>query len=150
VSDLGPADNVLLQMFRTVQAVRELMAEVVSGAGVTSDEWAVLSSIGFLGPVSPTELAARLRLPPTTISRYVGGLVESGLAARAPNPSDGRSYLLELTAAGRELVSAVAPRMRDALDRLAEYVAVEDVASALVELERAARAAAVDSTTARE
>ena len=38
------ADNVLLQMFRTGHAVRELMAHVVAGTGVSSDEWASRSS----------------------------------------------------------------------------------------------------------
>jgi DNA-binding MarR family transcriptional regulator len=145
VTDQWPADNVLLQTFRTVDAVRELMAEVVAGSGVTADEWAVLSAIGVLGPVSPTELAARLR---TTISRYVSGLVDAGLAARSANPDDGRSYLLELTPAARDVVALVQPRMRAALDRLAAAAPVDEIAAALVELERAARAA-VDGSTVR-
>jgi DNA-binding MarR family transcriptional regulator len=143
-----PADNVLLQTFRTVDAVRELMADVVAGAGVTADQWAVLSAISVLGPVSPTDLAARLRIPPTTISRYVGGLVESGFATRSPNPADGRSYLLELTSRGREVVGTVQPRMRLVLDRLAEEAAVDEITVSLVDLERAARAV-VDTTTVR-
>jgi DNA-binding MarR family transcriptional regulator len=148
VTDQWPADNVLLQTFRTVDAVRELMAEVVAGSGVTADEWAVLSAIGVLGPVSPTELAARLRIPPTTISRYVSGLVDAGLAVRSTNPDDGRSYLLELTPAARDVVALVQPRMRAALDRLAAAAPVDEIAAALVELERAARAA-VDGSTVR-
>jgi DNA-binding MarR family transcriptional regulator len=147
MSDLGPADNVLLQMFRTVQAVRELVTQAVSGTGVSSDQYAVLSSIGYLGRVSPTELAARLRVPPTTISRYVRELVDSGLAVRTPNPDDGRSYLLELTKSGRDVVATVSPRFRETLDRLAERASVAEIANALVELERAAQA--IDVTADR-
>jgi DNA-binding MarR family transcriptional regulator len=148
--DLGAADNVLIQMFRTVQAVRGLVSEAVSGTGVTPDEYAVLSTIGVLGPVAPTELAARLRLPPTTISRYVRRLIGSGLAARTPNPADGRSYLLELTTSGRAVTSQVAPRIRETLDLLAEHASVDDIASSLVDLERAARAVTVDVTAIRQ
>jgi DNA-binding MarR family transcriptional regulator len=148
VSELGPADNVLLQTFRTVDAVRELMAEVVHGTGVTADEWAVLSVIGLFGPVSPTDVAARLRIPPTTMSRYAAGLVEAGIATRSPNPDDGRSYLLELTPAGRGVAATILPRMRVALDRLAEHAPVDEIALALVQLEYAARAA-VDATAIR-
>jgi DNA-binding MarR family transcriptional regulator len=148
VSDLGPADNVLLQTFRAVDAVRELMAEVVHGTGVTADEWAVLSVIGLFGPVSPTDVAARLRIPPTTITRYVAGIVEAGLAARSPNPDDRRSYLLALTPAGRDVAATVVPRMRTALDRLAEHAHVDEIAAALVQLEYAARAV-VDTTAIR-
>ena len=149
-SDLGAADNVLIQMFRTVQAVRELVSEAVSGTGVTPDEYAVLSSIGYLKQVSPTELAARLRLPPTTISRYVAGLVDSGLAVRTPNPDDGRSYLLELTDDGRAVIATVQPRFRATLDRLRERAALDQIEAALIELELAARAVSVDSTATRQ
>jgi DNA-binding MarR family transcriptional regulator len=119
------ADNVLLQTFRTSHAVRELMAHAVADSGVTADEWAVLSAVGLLRPVAPTQLATVLRIPPTSISRYVARLVGLGLVARRPNENDGRSYLLDLTDVGRESIEA-----------------------ALIELERAAKTLAVDRTTA--
>jgi len=150
MSSLGPADNVLLQMFRTGQAVRELLERAFEGTGVRQDEYAVLSSIGYLKQVSPTELADRLRVPPTTISRYVAGLVESGLAVRIPNPDDGRSYLLELTENGSDVIRAIGPRFRDTVDRLREQAPVDDIEAALVELERAARALAFDSSATRQ
>jgi len=149
MKSLGPAGNVLLQMFRTGQAVRELLAQAVEGTGITPDEWAVLSSIGYQGRVSPSELAGGLRVPPTTISRYVAGFVESGLARRIPNPEDGRSYLLELTDDGGTVVGTIVPRFLEILDRLRELTAVEEIETALLELERAARAVAFDSTATR-
>jgi DNA-binding MarR family transcriptional regulator len=98
--------------------------------------------------VAAAALKKQLRIPPTTISRYVSGLVDAGLAARAPNPDDGRSYLLELTPAARDVVALVQPRMRAALDRLAAAAPVDEIAAALVELEREARAT-VDGSTVR-
>jgi DNA-binding MarR family transcriptional regulator len=145
-TSLGPAGNVLLQMFRTSQAVRELLVQTLDGTGITPDEWAVLSSIGYHGRVAPTELATRLRIPPTTISRYVARLVESGLATRVPNPDDGRSYLLDLTDQGKAVIDTVGPRFRALLERLREQTAVDQIEVALLELERVARAVAVDST----
>jgi DNA-binding MarR family transcriptional regulator len=150
MSSLGPADNVLLQMFRTVQIVRELVTRTVEGTGIRSDEWAVLSTIGYLKRVSPTELAARLRVPPTTVSRYVAGLVDAGLAVRLPNPDDGRSYLLELTDDGRAVVTTVGPKFRELLHRLREHAALDEIENALVELERAAKEVAFDSTATRQ
>jgi DNA-binding MarR family transcriptional regulator len=142
-------DNVLLQMFRTGQAVRELMLGVVSGTGVLPNQYAVLSAIAVLRSVSPTELAARLRVPPTTISRHVAELVAAGLAVRAPHPSDRRSYLLELTADGRKVVRTVAPRIRRSVERLRAHVDVEEIEQALVALERAAREVALETSTMR-
>jgi DNA-binding MarR family transcriptional regulator len=142
MNSLGPADNVLLQMFRTAHAVRDLVAQAVDGTGLTPDEWAVLSTIGYHGRISPSELASGLRVPPTTISRHVAGFVESGRAARVPNPDDGRSYLLELTPDGKAVVATVVPRFRDTLHRLGEQVSLDEIEAALLELERAARAVA--------
>jgi DNA-binding MarR family transcriptional regulator len=142
-------DNVLLQMFRTTQAVRELMAAAVAGTGITSEQYAVLGAIATLRSVSPTELATRLRVPPTTISRHVADLVSSGLAVRAPNPSDRRSYVLELTEDGRKVVRTIAPRVRRTVERLRAESDVDRIEEALVELEQAARAVALATTSAR-
>jgi DNA-binding MarR family transcriptional regulator len=141
-------DNVLLQMFRTGHAVRELMLEAVEGTGITADEYAVLGLIGAMGSVSPTDLAARLRVPPTTISRHAARMVDSGLARRVPNPDDGRSYLLELTDPGRKTVRTIAPRIRSLVERLAEVTNVKEIEAALVDLEQAAKTV-VDSAARR-
>jgi DNA-binding MarR family transcriptional regulator len=143
------ADNVLLQMFRTGHAVRELMTHAVAETGVSADEWAVLSAVSLFRPVSPTQLATVLRVPPTSISRYVARLVSEGLVRRVPNEADGRSYLLELTEAGRGKVGEIAPRFRGLVAALGEQTDVRAIESALVELERAAKALAVDRSTAR-
>lgn len=142
-------DNVLLQMFRTGQAVRELMFEVVSGTGVLPNQYAVLSAIAVLRSASPTELAARLRVPPTTISRHVAELVDAGLAVRAPHPSDRRSYLLELSDDGRKVVRTVAPRIRGAVEGIRTHVDVDEIEQALVALEHAARAVVVETPATR-
>jgi DNA-binding MarR family transcriptional regulator len=142
-------DNVLLQMFRTTQAVRELMAAAVAGTGITSEQYAVLSTISVLRSASPTELAMRLRVPPTTISRHVADVVAAGLAVRAPHPSDRRSYLLELSEEGRKVVRTIVPRVRRTVERLRAEADVDRIEHALVELERAARAVTVATPTSR-
>jgi DNA-binding MarR family transcriptional regulator len=143
-------DNVLLQAFRTTHATHELMLGAVAGTGIAPNEYAVLSAIGVLRSVSPTELAAVLRVPPTSISRHVARLVEAGLAVRSPNPADRRSYLLELTDDGRRVTRTIAPRIRDLLARLGARADVDAIEAALVELEEAARAVALDTATARQ
>jgi DNA-binding MarR family transcriptional regulator len=143
-------DNVLLQMFRTADATRELVQTAVAGTGVAPNEYAVLSAIAVLRSVSPTELASVLRVPPTSISRHVARLVDAGLAVRSPNPADRRSYLLELTAEGRAVTRKVAPRFRTLLERLAARADLEEIGTALVALEEASRAVALDTPTTRQ
>ena len=143
-------DNVLLQMFRTADATRELMHGAVAGTGISPPEYAVLSAIGVLRSVSPTELAQRLRVPPTSISRHVARVVDAGLAVRSPNPGDRRSYLLELTEAGRAVARTVAPRVRDLLQRLGAHADLDEIEGSLVALEEASRAVALDTATGRK
>ena len=112
------------------------------------DEYAVLGAIAVLRASPPTELAARLRIPPTSMSRYAARLVERGLAVRAPHPSDGRSYLLELTEEGRRAVRTVAPRVRRLVAELRERADVDEIEAALVRLEQAVRELLVDTTPA--
>lgn len=143
------ADNVLLQTFRTGQAVRELMEHAVAGTGVSADEWAVLSAVGLFRPVAPTQLATVMRVPPTSISRYVARLADSDLVVRVPNEADRRSYLLELTDEGQRTVDAIAPRFRALVTGLEEHADVRAIESALIELEQAAKALDIDRRTTR-
>jgi DNA-binding MarR family transcriptional regulator len=126
------------------------MAGAVAGMGITPAEYAVRSVIGVMRAVSPTELAAFLRVPPTTISRHVARMVEAGLAQRAPNPADGRSYLLELTDDGRAVVQRIAPRVRGFVEQLTQRLDVDAIETALVALEEAARSLSLDTTTIRQ
>lgn len=83
-----------------------------------------LSALSVLlsGPKTLTELAEAEQVSPATISRIAAGLVRDGLARRIPNPADGRSARLEMTAAGRRLITrgrrARVARLEAALGRL--------------------------------
>ncbi|MFG2029008.1 MarR family winged helix-turn-helix transcriptional regulator [Streptomyces sp. NPDC048825] len=48
------------------------------------------------------ELARRLRLQKSTVSRLVGQPTARGRVERAPAPDDGRGVVLRLTASGQE------------------------------------------------
>ena len=129
--------EVLLQYFRTSQSVRDVMLGIVEGSDLTPDEFIVLSVIGEMRAVTPTELAERLGIPPTTISRYAARFVADGLAVRAVNASDGRSYFLEVTTQGRAVLSKIVPRLRRATQQLGEHVDVDAMSSALAHFEEA-------------
>ncbi len=100
--------------------------------------------IGLLRTTSPTDVADQLRVPATSISRHVARLTDAGLVRRSPNPSDGRSAILELTDEGRQKVATIAPRFRGIVDELRTHVAVEQIELALLDLERAAKALDLD------
>ncbi|RJO78394.1 MarR family transcriptional regulator [Nocardia panacis] len=53
------------------------------------------------GPLRAGEIAERLDALPSSVTRHVRALVDSGLARTAPDPADGRAVLVEATDAGR-------------------------------------------------
>jgi DNA-binding MarR family transcriptional regulator len=142
-------DNPIFRFFRITNSMRQLVARACAGSGLSNDEYGVFSGIVNIGPVSPTELAAKLAVPPTTISVYLGRFIERGIVRRLPNPDDGRSYLVEVTEEGRELVAYVAPRLRVEAEALmaASELSYEDLMTALGALEAAARSALDADTT---
>jgi DNA-binding MarR family transcriptional regulator len=138
--------NVLFQSFRTEAAIRELMRGVVEGTGVTGEEYAVLGVVHFFPDRTPTELAAALGIPPTTVSRHVARFLRDGLAEKRPNPDDGRSYLLRATRRGTKVVQTIAPRIGERVEALGRVTdrPLEEIALALQSLEQAAKAVATE------
>jgi DNA-binding MarR family transcriptional regulator len=61
----------------------------------------VLGRLDREGPQSTSKLASAERVRPQSMGQTVAELETQGLVARRPDPSDGRSALLELTDAGR-------------------------------------------------
>jgi DNA-binding MarR family transcriptional regulator len=138
--------NPLLQNFVTGQLIGQLIRRAVAEHGLSGEEFAVQSVVNALGPVTPTTLARTLGTPPTTLSAHVRRLTARGQLTRRRNPDDGRSFLLEVTPAGRKTVLAIAPEF----DRLLHEVegrldAPEEVRACMQALQDAVRAQ-LDST----
>lgn len=110
--------NVLLQSFITGQLASELLRRELDAAGMTPNQFGVQSVIGAFGPLTPTELAARLGMAQPTVSAWIKRLTEEGQIERRPHPTDGRSYLLEVTDAGRTALQAAFPHFGAALAKV--------------------------------
>jgi DNA-binding MarR family transcriptional regulator len=107
--------NILLRLFTTGQLANQLLARELEAVGVSPNQFGVTSVIGAVGPITPTELAARLGMAPTTLSAWIRRLTAAGHLQRTPNPDDRRSYLVELTPSGREAMRLAGPRFNAAL-----------------------------------
>jgi len=73
---------------------------VVASCGLKTTQYSLLSHIGRLGPVRPSDLAAAMAMDASTLTRNLQPLLEHGWAAIGPGV-DGRSRLVTLTAKGR-------------------------------------------------
>ncbi|MGH2570740.1 MAG: MarR family winged helix-turn-helix transcriptional regulator [bacterium] len=108
----GPIDHPDLQ--RDAEELHEALSELVRVYqfrdrtsicchGISVTQCYALEAVLQKESITMNELAAMLWLDKSTASRVVDGLEEAGYVRRAPNPSDGRSLLLEPTSAGRAL-----------------------------------------------
>jgi DNA-binding MarR family transcriptional regulator len=64
----------------------------------------ILTELGRSGPQPMGELGQRLLLEKSWVSRAVDGLVELRLVDKQPNPADARSWIVGLTAGGKQRV----------------------------------------------
>jgi DNA-binding MarR family transcriptional regulator len=139
--------GLFLQPFVVSQLIGTVLEDVVDGSGISSPEFAVTSSINVFGSVTPTELARTLGMAPTTLSATIDRLARKGQVRRRPNPDDGRSYVLELTAKGKATNAKIAVRFEKAIGSVRGHLEGDptDVLAAMRLLEDALRATIADS-----
>jgi DNA-binding MarR family transcriptional regulator len=116
------ASRLRLAIVRTARRLRQEAAGAVGELTPTSA--AALATVERHGPLTPSELAEIERVKRPTATRTLRVLSEVGLVERAPDPEDGRSALVSITAAGRDRLrrlrgrknAYLARRMRDLPD----------------------------------
>ena len=97
-------------------ATRELTRrydEALRPAGLRTTQLSVLSRLADEGPLPVTQLAARLGLDRTSLTRELQVLVARDLAA-IDRGGDRRSRIVSLTTAGSELLATAWPRWEQA------------------------------------
>ena len=104
-SDRKPRDDRLAAELRLVvmRLARRLRQQ--APADVTPSMLSALTVVERLGPITLGDLAGFERVRPPTMTRIVARLEEDGLVAREPDESDGRVTRLELSSAGRKLIT---------------------------------------------
>ena len=94
----------LLLVYALFQQTSRLLDQHMDTSRMAGGSFAVYSVIGAEEPVTPGRLAEILGMPPTSLSYVIRQMHERGHLKRVPNPKDGRSVLLKLTARGRRVL----------------------------------------------
>jgi len=81
--------------------------------GVSLAKLSVLGRLYRLGPTSAAMLASQERIKPQSLTRLLANLEQRGFLKRRPDESDGRRTLIEITTAGKEVLTRNM-RQRDA------------------------------------
>jgi DNA-binding MarR family transcriptional regulator len=100
---INQADLAVRLRLAIARTARRLRQE--AGAELSPSQTAALATIDRHGPLTPSELAVRERIQRPTVTRIVALLEERGLVQRTRDPQDGRSSLVALTPAGRDLLA---------------------------------------------
>ncbi|MDO0930348.1 MarR family winged helix-turn-helix transcriptional regulator [Streptomyces sp. DG2A-72] len=66
----------------------------------------LLQALGEHSPARISDLAARQRLAPSTVSGLIGQMITAGLVVREVDPADRRASVVTLAEAGREQLAA--------------------------------------------
>jgi DNA-binding MarR family transcriptional regulator len=116
----------LLLSYAVDQQVRELLEATFGSAPLTPGEFAVYSVLHLTGPTTPSELALDLGMGRSTLSNWLRRMDSRGHLRRRRNPDDGRSQLVQLTAAGGRLTERCFPSFSLAIETFREALDVDE------------------------
>jgi DNA-binding MarR family transcriptional regulator len=124
-------------------SVGALLEQAFRNGPLNPDEFGFYSAVHDYQPATPAILAAIAGMPTTTVSSYLSRLIERGHISKTRNPSDGRSFLVELTPAGMKALEETSLRFVPAEDAVFEALSlpVERVMGTLETLTDAVKAA---------
>lgn len=100
----------LLRARETVMGPIRLM---LTGAGVTEQQWRVLRVLAENGVMDPTALSEASCLLLPSLTRIVNYLEKQNLVTRARHQTDGRRFLLEITPLGNALIASNIPHSNE-------------------------------------
>ena len=102
----------------TAGAAQTLASERLEPLGLSPRAWGLLSTLVESGPLTQIELATATATDRTAMVYLLDELGEQGLVERMPNPDDRRSYLIHLTAHGKETQRKAAAELAQQADTL--------------------------------
>lgn len=113
-----PDDDAILDLERFVPYQLSVLSNVVSQEiaqaygqrfGLAVTEWRIIAVLGRFPGLSAAGVAERSAMDKVAVSRAVARLLERGLLHRETHGDDRRRSVLELSDAGRQVHSEVAP-----------------------------------------
>ncbi|KKW91485.1 MULTISPECIES: MarR family winged helix-turn-helix transcriptional regulator [Sphingobium] len=104
--------------------------------GITIPEWRIIAWVAEKGSITQQQICAQTRMDKVTVSRAAIALTERGLLERLPHAEDRRSHLLALTAEGKALHAAIAPKALEMESRVFSHFSKAEVDAFLSMLRR--------------
>lgn len=112
-SALAPLEAELALLVRGLEAVQRRRVYPLERA-----HYLLIRLVETEGPKPVGEIARRLMLDDSTVTRQVAAMVEAGLVRKEANPDDARSALVHVTSAGLEKARAMREERFRRLEKL--------------------------------
>jgi DNA-binding MarR family transcriptional regulator len=112
--------------------------------GQSSARWQVLGGVGY-GPRTVADIAKSIGHARQSVQRIADVLANEGLVAFRDNPGDRRTFLVELTPAGLEVLTAIYDRQVKWSERITSKLSVEQLDALATALHEVASVVADDA-----
>jgi DNA-binding MarR family transcriptional regulator len=109
---------VLSRLRKVTRRVTQMYDRTLEPAGLTITQFGLLSHLNAYGDMTIGELATRMVMDATTLTRLLRPLERDGYIAIVANPDDRRRRDITLTAAGKAATRKAAPLWKEAQDEL--------------------------------
>jgi DNA-binding MarR family transcriptional regulator len=131
-------DDVLALLRATTSVTREIDRSVSAYHGIGLSDLQVLLELqdSPRGELARVELAERLGVAPSVVTRQLSPLERIGLVSRESHPVDARSAIVGLTPAGATMANDAARTAREAAERVVRPVLSDDERATLRRLLR--------------
>jgi DNA-binding MarR family transcriptional regulator len=122
----GPRADVAAfeQLSQALVTITTQSLDALDGA-VTVSQFRLLRTLDGLGRVSSTTLATALGTAPSSVTRLVDKLEAAGFVARGADPQSRAIVTVELTAAGRQVVTTVLARRHSLLEAVLDAMTAD-------------------------
>ena len=123
------SNQLLLQFRANLRVIERETANYLKNetacCGVSLSQCHILMELDAQGEMSLKQLAANLEADPSTLSRVIDGMVNSGLILRAANPDDRRAVILKLSEQGQRTAATINEQSNRFYQRLFELLPTE-------------------------
>lgn len=112
------AADLVHKIFELNRAIRVAVANADTAADVGIAVEGVLRLVGEHGECRASDIACKLGIGASALSRHVSDLAEAGMIRRRPDPADGRAQLLSVDPKGQDYLASASHRRALTLERL--------------------------------
>ena len=123
--------TVWLALWKVARDIDKIALGDIATTGVCTSDFAVLETLMNVGPSRVNAIAERVMLTSGSMTTAVDRLEERGLVRRAPDPTDARARVVELTESGRELIEPAFRAHQETMDGVFAGLSGEERASLL-------------------